>query len=403
MTEAGNPAHRLRIGKRGAPAWLLGLLPLALVGGVLAVFAALDGPGLPRRAGPPIERLAVERTVLRPGEIDLTVRNDGPDPVTVAQVDVNGAFVDFRTDPGATRRLGTRRVAIAYPWVEGEAYRITLFTSLGATVSTEIPVAVATPRADGGFYATMGLIGFYVGIVPVVLGMLWLPWVRRVGAHWIRILMAVTVGLLIFLALDATLDGLRIAATGAQSLGGGVLVLGGAVVAYLVLSALDAWVRARRRAARAAEAGPWRLALLISIGVGLHNLAEGLAIGSAYAVGELALGAFLVIGFVLQNTSEGLAIVAPLAAEKASWRRLVLLGVVAGFPTIVGAWIGAAAFNPSVAALLIGVGVGAIAQVAQQILPAVRDPSGRILYPASVAGMIGGMGILYLTGLLVVV
>jgi hypothetical protein len=384
------------------PTWLMGLLPLALVAGALVVFAALNAPGLPERAGPPIEELAVERTVLRPGEITLTLRNDGPDPVQVAQVEINGGYVDFRTDAEATGRLATRRVEITYPWVEGEAYRILLLTSTGATVATEIPVAVATPRADGGFYATMALIGFYVGIVPVVLGMLWLPWVRRVSAEWIRVLMAVTVGLLVFLALDATLDGFQIAASGAQSLGGGALVLGGAVVAYLLLSGVDAWVRARRGVGEAAG-GPWRLALLISIGVGLHNLAEGLAIGSAYAIGELALGALLVVGFVLQNTSEGLAIVAPLAREKASWRRLVLLGVVAGVPTIAGAWIGAAAFNPSVAALLIGAGVGAIAQVVQQILPAVRDTAGRVLYPASVAGIIGGMAILYLTGLFVAV
>lgn len=304
--EARSLAGRLSGERRsGTPTWLLGLLPLALVAGALVVFAALNAPGLPERTGPPIEELAVERTVLRPGEIVLALRNDGPDPVQVAQVEVNGGFVDFRSEAEATGRLGTRRVEIVYPWVEGEAYRITLLTSTGATVATEIPVAVATPRADGGFYATMALIGFYVGIVPVVLGMLWLPWVRRVGAEWIRVLMAVTVGLLVFLALDATLDGFQIAATGAQSLGGGALVLGGAVIAYLVLSGVDAWVRARRAAGEAAGSGPWRLALLISIGVGLHNLAEGLAIGSAYAIGELALGAFLVVGFVLQNTSEG--------------------------------------------------------------------------------------------------
>ena len=69
---------------------------------------------------------------------------------------------------------------------------------------------------------------------------------------------------------------------------------------------------------------------MIAIGIGLHNLGEGLAIGSAYAIGELALGAFLVVGFAIHNTTEGFAIVAPLTRERPSLGRLLLLGVIAG-------------------------------------------------------------------------
>ena len=100
----------------------------------------------------------------------------------------------------------------------------------------------------------------------------------------------------------------------------------------------------RRRGRRAPRAAT--LALLVAVGIGLHNLGEGVAIGSAYAVGALALGAFLVVGFALHNTTEGLAIVAPVAQRAAVARRgSPLLGLIAGAPAVLGAWIGAAAFN----------------------------------------------------------
>jgi ZIP family zinc transporter len=238
----------------------------------------------------------------------------------------------------------------------------------------------------------------------VSLGMLWLPFVRRVGEEWLRILIAFTVGLLAFLAIDAALEGFEIAGEATAAFGGTELVFLGAVLAYLTLAGVDSWLSGRRERAvaegGARARGPY-LALMVAIGIGLHNLGEGLAIGSAYATGALALGAFLVIGFALHNTTEGLAIVAPLAERAASLRRLLTLGLVAGAPAILGAWIGASAFNPSVAALLFGAGVGAIAQVIVQLIPSMRDDDGRALHPQAVVALMAGIAALYLTGLLV--
>jgi len=126
-----------------------------------------------------------------------------------------------------------------------------------------------------------------------------------------------------------------------------------------------------------------------------------LAIGVSYATGALALGAFLVVGFALHNTTEGLAIVAPIAGEKPSLKRLIALGLLAGAPAILGAWIGASAFNSSVAAFLFGAGAGAIVQVIVQLTPTLRDGRGRTLHPAAVAGLLGGMALMFATGLLV--
>ncbi|HEY8083651.1 MAG TPA: ZIP family metal transporter [Solirubrobacterales bacterium] len=393
----------------GLPAWALGLIPLALIAVAIGVFALLGGPGLGERTGPPVEEVAIERTMLRPGEIELTLRNDGPDPVEVAQVAVNDAYAPFTaTDGLEIGRLSSTTLEITYPWIEGEAYEIFILTSTGGTIDASIPVASETPEADLDFYGLMALLGIYVGVIPVSLGMLWLPFVRRVGEQWVGGLIAFTVGLLAFLAIDATLEGLEIASEAPSAFGGESLVFAGALIAYLLLAALDVHLTRRSEKANSAAArGGLYMALLVAIGIGLHNLGEGLAIGSSYATGALALGAFLVVGFAIHNTTEGLAIVAPLrgkaseASGPPSLAQLLGLGMIAGAPAILGAWIGAAAFNPSLAALLFGVGVGAIARVIVQIAPAMRDEAGRFLHPISVAGMIAGIAALYITGLLV--
>jgi zinc transporter ZupT len=385
-----------------APAWLLALLPLLAIAVAVALFAALGGPGLGERSGPPVEELAIERTVLRPGEIALTVRNDGPDSVEIAQVAVNDGYAPFTAD-GARElgRLSSSTITIAYPWIEGEAYTVSMLTSTGGTIEHEIPVAAETPATDTGFFGLMALLGLYVGVIPVSLGLLWLPFIRRAGEGLLRALIAFTVGLLAFLAVDASIEGLEIAGAAPSAFGGAELVFLGALVAFLALSGIDAYLRERRARANSAGAGGYSLALMVAIGIGLHNLGEGLAIGSAYASGALALGAFLVVGFAIHNTTEGLAIVAPLGGERPGFGRLAGLGLIAGAPAILGAWIGAAAYNPSLAALLFGVGVGAIAQVVVQLLPSIRDERRRALNPRSVLGLVAGIVVLYATGLLV--
>jgi zinc transporter, ZIP family len=378
------------------PLWVLGLAPLLLIAAAFAAFALLDGPGLGDRRGPPAEEIAVERTKLEPGVIELTVRNDGPDAVRIAQTVVNDAFAQFSGGDRAIGRLESAVLRIEQPWVEGEAYEIALLTSSGGTIVHEIPVAVETPAADLSFFGLMALLGVYVGVIPIALGMLWLPWIRRIPPSWVRAVMALTVGLLAFLAVDATLEGFELAGEGSQAFGGAALVLLGGIVAYLLLTGVSEWLRERRRGATGGT-----LALLVATGIGLHNLGEGVAIGSAYTVGALALGAFLVVGFALHNTTEGLAIVAPIANSSPSWRRLAVLGLIAGAPAVLGAWIGAAAFNASLAAFLFGFGAGAIVQVIVQLAPSLRDDEGRTLHPRAVAGLLAGLGLMFVTGLLV--
>ena len=401
--EAGTPTADVarEPAGQGIPSWVLGLVPLLLIIAAVGAFSALGGPGLGERTGPPAEELAIERTKLVPGAIELTVRNDGPDPVSVAQVVVNDAYANFRGAESPIGRLSSEKLVIDHPWNDGEAYSVSLLTSSGGTIAHEIPIAVLTPDADLGFFGLMALLGIYVGVIPIALGMLWLPWIRRIPPSWLRVVMALTVGLLVFLAIDATLEGVELAGEGSQAFGGVALVFLGAAFAYLALTGVGSWLSARRRARAAAGASGSTLALLIAVGIGLHNLGEGLAIGTAYTTGALALGAFLVVGFALHNTTEGLAIVAPIADDPPSLRRLALLGLVAGAPAVLGAWIGASAFNTSMAAFLFGAGAGAIAQVVVQLAPTLRTPGERGLAPRVVGGLLAGLAIMFATGLLV--
>ena len=394
MTAVDRPSITGRI-----PVWSLVLTVLAVIAVVLAAFVAFGGALLPDRSGPPIEELSIERTTLAPGSIEVTVRNAGPDPVRIAQVFVNDTYVDFTGSTEPITRLGSDTLQLRFPWISGQPYTVSMLTSTGLVIEHTIPAAVATPDPGAGLVGLMALLGTYVGIIPVALGMLVLPVLRRASRAVVRMLLAFTVGLLGFLALDAAFEGFALAERSGVAFGGPWLVLLGAAFAFLMLTAIDRLLDRHKRSQEAANGR--RLALMIAIGIGLHNLGEGLAIGSAYAVGALAVGAALVVGFALHNMTEGLAIVAPLTDQRPPIGSLIGLGAVAGVPAILGAVIGAAVDNAALSAVLLGVGVGAIIQVITQISPALRDHAGRLLDPTVIGGLATGVAVMYLTGLLV--
>ncbi|CAA9413376.1 MAG: Zinc transporter, ZIP family [uncultured Propionibacteriaceae bacterium] len=381
--------------------WAAALAVLLLVACALVGLALLAGPSLPDRLGSPVEQLAIERSVLGPGTIELTIRNTGPDPVQVAQVFVNDTYVDARGATEPVGRLGTDTILLDYPWRDGQPYLVSLVTSTGAVVEHEIDAAVATPQAGIGFLGLMALLGIYVGVLPVLLGMLLLPLLRRTGPSVVQVLLCVTVGLLAFLALDGAAEAITLAEGAGGPFGGATLVVLGAILAFLLLTAASRSISSPAQTTGAQADGGLGQAGMIALGIGLHNLGEGLAIGSAYAVGELALGAALVVGFALHNTTEGIAVVAPLTGHRPRLLRLLSLGLLAGAPAIVGAVLGAAVNNAELSALLIGIGVGAIVQVITQILPTVRQQAGGALHPLDLVGVAAGVLIMYATGLLV--
>ena len=389
--------------------WLLGLIPLVLLGALAMLILRTGATALLRNdAVPPIESLTFQRVELTADGMVATVLNDGPDPVTIAQVQVDDAYWHFTADPpGTLAHLRETALTIPYPWVQGEKHRVRVLTSTGTVFEHEIPVAVATPKPSWGYVGTFALIGLYVGVIPVCIGLLWYPLVTRLGRKAFDFLLALTVGLLVFLLVDTTAEGFETAGQLPRSYQGPMLFAMAAGAAYLALEAFGQSLR-RWNAGRGLASG-WVLALLVATGIGLHNFGEGLAIGAAFTLGEVALGSLLIIGFALHNTTEGLAIVAPLARQNEAQSRmsstaLIRLGMIGGLPTILGAWLGGFVYSQVWAVLFLGLGVGAIAQVVAQILGHMAGDQPLAPFLASrpvLAGLVTGFVAMYATGMLI--
>jgi ZIP family zinc transporter len=399
--ESGSVAE----GRAGDLRWRLwALVPILLLVGVVSLFASTGDSvlGLLGRNPPAADEFDIRRVEFEPGEIRIRVTNPQRDDLTIASVTVDEAIVPFTLDgPQTLDRLRSATVVVAYDWVDGEPISVGITSSTGIETTEEIAAAVETldPSPKGFFgYA---LVGFFVGIVPIAVGLLWLPSLRRAAPQWLAAFMAVTAGLLTFLALEALAEALERQALLPGPLGGPGLVLVGVAGSYLALTFLAQRLGGRgpNRATALTGLG---LATLVAIGIGLHNLGEGLAIGSSFALGELTLGTFLIVGFMIHNVTEGLGIAAPAAEEQtASWPRLALLTVVAGAPAIVGAWLGGFLTNDFLGVLFFAAAAGAALEVVVEVgrFVARRAPGG-LTSGYVVGGFLAGIAAMYLTGLL---
>jgi len=384
----------------GMPLWLKGTLPLALLALLVWAFLRFGPLGVFQAAFPPVEELTIQRISFpAEGALRIHLVNGGPEPVTVAQVTVDDAFWDFRMEPGqVVSRLGSATIDVPYPWVDGEPLVVGLLTSTGLRFTRDVTVATRSPEVGARYLATFALLGVYVGVIPVFLGLLWLPFLAGVAERWMHFFLAFTLGLLIFLGVDALAEAVAMTNLVAPAFQGMGLVTLGFVGTPLLIGALGS----RRRSETTGGEG-YRTAWLIALGIGLHNLGEGLAIGAAYAVGEIALGTLLVLGFLLHNTTEGIGIVAPIARERPGLARLALLGTMAGAPTIAGAWIGGFTYSPTFAVLFLAIGAGAVAQVVWTLGRFMSRRSGAAAFsePLNAAGLVAGLAVMWATGLMV--
>ncbi len=397
----------------GPPRWTVWALPLIAIAAILLLFILIDPLAFFKANLPPIEELTLQQVRVTDTGFEVTAVNGGPDPVTIAQVQVDEAYWQFQIDPSATiPRLGRAKLTIGYPWVYGEPHEITVITATGVTFSTGVEIATQTPAPGLPEFLAYGLIGVYVGIIPVALGMLWFPAMRRLGREWLGAVLALTIGLLVFLLVDTMLESFDIAAALPEVFQGVPLAIYAALLTWLVLLAVG------RRENRAETNGGMSpavyLAAMIALGIGLHNLGEGLAIGVAFSIGEAALGSFLVIGFMLHNVTEGIGIAAPLLPtgrsgdsdqSSPSFWTFFWLALLAGVPAILGSWIGGFAYSPFWATLFFGIGAGAIWQVIVEVVRLLRDYARREGTPffswLNVGGFLVGLAVMYLTAFLV--
>lgn len=395
MTESTSPETKNRFTFRTL---ILFLLPIILLAGVIFVFLNTGG-GLDLKSPAPIENLTIERYHLERGHIELHVQNTGPAELTIAQVIINDAVMPFEVSPNASiPRLGKATVKINYSWTQGEAYSLIVFTSNAIPFFVDIPVAFKSPAPEAKTFWSFTLIGLYVGVIPIFLGIFWLPALRTLGKKWMNFLMAITIGLLIYLGLDTLVEALDQAAQVPSAYQGVGLIGIGAVGTYMLLDMIDGPQSSNRSEASQRLSIAWRIAL----GIGVHNLGEGLAIGAAYNVGEIALGTFLVVGFIIQNITEGLGIISPIVRDRPTIGQLALLGLIGGAPAIIGAWIGGYTPSPFLSVLFLAIGTGAIFQVAVEIAKIVQKDTAKQPMPGFVfSGVMTGMLMLWITGIFI--
>jgi zinc transporter ZupT len=379
-------------------------------------------------SGVPVLEVTIEKIEFQEGKIVAFIRNTGPVDITIAQADINDRIHLAAIEPSRSLpRLTEAQVIIPFPWNPAEPYEVGITTSDGVRFSKNVEAAaqVLTPNVEQ--VLLFAVIGAYVGIIPIMIGLLWYPFIRRLNTNKYNFFLSLTAGLLVFLGIDAVLESNEIISENVAAIfNGQVLIVMVVIVSFLVLLYTSETLT-QRAAKKSVSANystsslsssasttsqqqelikPLAISLMIAIGIGLHNFGEGLAISAAVLLGKAALGTFLIVGFTLHNTTEGLAIVAPIAKSgQVKIRKLIVMGFIAGAPTIAGAWIGGFVYSPLAAIIFLSVGAGAIFQVVYSIASWISHTSSQnrktLINTPTIAGFAIGMLIMYTTGLLI--
>ena len=378
---------------------LLGIIPLIILFTLITV-APPNVLELMPNTTVPIEDLTFERIVLEPNLIKIEVTNGGPNDIELAQILINDALYSGYIDPSdSISRLGKAKLYIPYSWVENEPINITIISSNSIKFEHEIEAAVSTPKIGLKQLSVFTMIGTYVGVIPVYLGLLWLPFLNKLDKKWNKFILSITVGLLLFLGIDTFIEAIETSALIPSSFQGQAIIVIGIITSFLVLQSIGEYTvnRTSNKVTKNIT-----LAYLIALGIGLHNFGEGLAIGSAYALGEISLGAFLIIGFTIHNITEGVAIVSPLTKKKIKIQHLVILGIIGGIPTIFGTIIGGLAYTGFWATLFLSIATGAIFQVIYEVSKyVIEEGITGLSKPMNLLGLIIGLLIMYATGLII--
>jgi zinc transporter ZupT len=377
---------------------LAGVVPVIILA---AMVAYLFGPSSDLlNFGVSLPEITIERIDFVDSEIQVVVRNTGPIDVSIAQADVNDRIHPAAIEPDKyLSRFEAATVRIPFEWNEAEPYEIGLTVQDGTRFSQSVAAAAPAMKPSVELASYFAVIGTYVGIIPVMIGLLWLPFIAKLSPTKYKFFLAITVGLLLFLGIDAVEEGLEISSERlAGSFNGQLLV-----ATVVVCSFIGLYYASEKLVSRASGkiTKSVAIALMVSIGIGLHNLGEGLAIGAAIGLGEVALSTFLIIGFTIHNTTEGLAIAAPMARQKPMIAKLAAMGLIAGAPAIFGAWIGGFQYSPIYTIIFLAIGAGAIFQVVVSIMGWMRQDEKGLLSAPIAAGIAVGMIVMYLTSILV--
>ena len=374
---------------------ILAFVPIVVLAGMIIFLLSPYGQSL-INTGIPLPQVTIEKVEFHENQILAFIRNTGPLEIVVSQADVNDRIQSAAIEPDSKiPRLAEAKVMIPFPWIPGTPYEIGVTTSDGTRFSKSVEAAALAPRPDANQALLFTSLGVYVGVIPVMIGLMWYPYIRRISIGKYNFFLSLTAGLLVFLGIDALLEVNEIvnqnlaAVFNGQALSIVVTISSFIVLLYtserLTQRAIEKAVLNKNNHSLASSSSvkelakkpeksftekqedeiysksanvssassstqevqiqmqryqqllkPLTISLMIAIGIGLHNFGEGLAIGAAMLLGEVALSTFLIVGFTLHNTTEGLAIVAPIAkierSRRMMIRRLVTMGLIAGIP-----------------------------------------------------------------------
>ena len=348
-----------------------------------------------------LPEISIEKVEFIENEIQATVRNTGPVGVNVVVADVNDRIQPAAIEPDIhLERFETGLVRIPYDWNEGQPYTIGLTIDDGTRFEKQVDAASASLEPNSELFVFLGIIGLLIGVVPIMIGLLWYPFIKKLGKNTFNFFLAFTIGLLLFLGLDAIEEAFEISDTHLAPVFNGELLIATVVIlSFLGLYGIGNLLIKRSEFSKLSKG--LAISLMVAVGIGLHNLGEGLAVGAAIALGQVALSTFLIIGFAIHNTTEGLAIAAPLTRTKSVIGKMVGFGLIAGIPAIFGTWIGGFSFSPFFTIIFLSIGAGAIFQVVWSIFKFIKEESDSFSSISIICGIASGLVVMYLTSIII--
>ena len=348
-----------------------------------------------------LPEISIEKVEFIENEIQATVRNTGPVGVNVVVADVNDRIQPAAIEPDIhLERFETGLVRIPYDWNEGQPYTIGLTIDDGTRFEKQVDAASASLEPNSELFVFLGIIGLLIGVVPIMIGLLWYPFIKKLGKNAFNFFLAFTIGLLLFLGLDAIEEAFEISDTHLAPVFNGELLIATVVIlSFLGLYGIGNLLIKRSEFSKLSKG--LAISLMVAVGIGLHNLGEGLAVGAAIALGQVALSTFLIIGFAIHNTTEGLAIAAPLTRTKSVIGKMVGFGLIAGIPAIFGTWIGGFSFSPFFIIIFLSIGAGAIFQVVWSIFKFIKEESDSFSSISIICGIASGLVVMYLTSIII--